>query len=285
MKRVKWWTLVVFLAAATSCGPEETTASIEPAGNQLDASQPAGDGLLEDGSPSGDSARVCQVNCGGRECGDNGCGGTCGSCGAGMNCHDGQCAMGCDNPSCGLGLGCLFADGTPAMCGGTITFDANLEGQQLNDNVDIESTFASAGVYFFTPSKDAVIATNHWELDSTSGKNSCASFDKFGQPWQEPVFIRFAKPAGASAFQAATHYVSLYVGDTWPGGLAVDFYAPGPAPGTPGVNAFHTEMTTSNGTNFIEFGSGSPIGYVVVHEADDPDFTIDDLTFGPLYIP
>lgn len=285
MKRAVWSVLLGVLLWTNSCGADESAPGIEPIGEQQDAMEPAGDALVSDTGAAGDSQAQCQINCGGRECGDNGCGGSCGACGAGTNCHDGQCVMGCDSPTCSLGIGCVFADGTPALCGGTITFDADLDGQLLDDNVNIETTFAAAGVYLFTPSEDTVVATNHWELNSTSGMNSCATLDKFQQPWREPVFIRFAKPNGASALQAATHYVSLYVGDTWPGGLAVDYYAPGPAPRTPAVTPFHTEMTDGNGTNFVEFGSGNPIGYIVVHAAADPDFTIDDLTFGPLYVP
>lgn len=284
MKHLVTVVLGGLLLAFTACGSDGNNASINPPGGDTVAERD-GDTLPGDGLPAGDTNPICQIDCSDKECGSDGCGGTCGACGAGMNCLDGQCTMGCDSPDCALSLVCAFADGTPALCGGTITFDHDLQGQELDENIDIETAFAAAGVYFYTPSDDAVVATNPWELDSASGKNSCASFDKSGQPWREPVFIRFAKPVGESAFQAATHYVSFYLGDTWPGGLAVDFYPPGPSPGSPGVNPFDTEMSTGNGTNFIEFGSGDPIGYVVIHKADDPDFTIDDLTFGPLYVP
>ena len=262
--------------AAAACGSNGSQPSIEPLGGDDIATSLDGDSIATVDRPRREPPDTPS---------SDGCGGTCGSCGTGMNCLDGQCAMGCDSANCGLGVGCVFADGTPALCGGSISFDTNLQGEKLNDNLNVETLFANAGVYFYTPSDNAVVATNHWELDSNSGKNSCASFDKNGQAWREPVYIRFAKPAGESAFQAATHYVSLFIGDSWPGGIAVDFYAPGPSPGSPGVEAFHSELTTGNGTSFIEFGSGSPIGYVVVHKADDPDFTIDDLTFGPLYVP
>jgi hypothetical protein len=273
------------LLTLAACGADGNKPSLEPLGGEDLGTGMADDTLFPEDGSSHEGNPNCEIDCSNRECGSDGCGGTCGACGTGMNCLDGECAMGCDSAACDLGVGCVFADGTPALCGGNISFDTNLQGQKLADNVNVETMYATAGVYLYTPSDNAAVATNHWELDSTSGKNSCASFDKNGQAWREPVYIRFAKPAGESAFQAATHYVSLFVGDSWPGGIAVDFYAPGPSPGSPGVEPFHTEMTTGNGTSFIEFGSGSPIGYVVVHKADDPDFTIDDLSFGPLYIP
>ncbi len=284
MKRVVSVVLAGLFATMAACGSNGNKPSLESLEDDA-LETPAGDSLSSAELFDDDSDPGCQISCAGRECGSDGCGGTCGACGAGTNCLDGLCVMGCDSPQCDLAVSCVFADGTPALCGGTVTFDKDLQGQPINDNVDVETTYVAAGVFLFTPSENAVVATNHWELDSTSGKNSCASFDKKGQAWREPVFIRFAKPVGESAFQAATHYVSLYVGDSWPGGIAVDFYAPGPSPSNPAITPFHTEVTTDNGTSFIEFGSGDPIGYVVVHEAADPDFTIDDLTFGPLYVP
>ena len=291
---------------ATACGTNTPEASIKVNDPQdsdgattADASD-SSDGIsMTDGSISDSSGTdtintpdntgvdgsVCTPNCGGKECGDDGCDGSCGSCGLGMNCQDGGCLRGCDSPDCGLSKSCVFANGTPALCGGTLTFETSLNGQSLNVNVDIEDMFAAAGVLLYTNNSNAHVTTNSYNLSSASGGNSCATLDNGGDPWQSPVFIRFIKPGLANTFQAATHFVSLYLGNTWPGGLAVDFYAPTTPPGTPAATPFHTELTDANGTDYIEYGSADPIGYLVIHAADDPDFTMDDLTFGPLYVP
>ena len=227
----------------------------------------------------------CTPDCTGKKCGDDGCGGSCGSCGPGLTCQDGGCLRGCDSPDCGLSKSCVFANGTPAICGGTITFETAINGQSLDVNVDVEDLFAAAGVLLYTNNSNAHVTTNSYKLSSASGGNSCATLSNAGKPWQSPVFVRFVKPGVANTFQAATHFVSLYLGNTWPGGLAVDFYAPTTPPGTPGASPFHTELTDANGTDYIEYGSADPIGYLVIHAAEDPDFTMDDLTFGPLYVP
>jgi hypothetical protein len=288
--------LVIALTfALAACGSDGPHASIDPGTPDLgadaagdDGTSPPWDAASADhalGPDGGTPDSTCQPNCLGKECGNDGCGGSCGSCGAGQNCQQNECAMGCDSAACALGKACTFADGTAALCGGTLTFDTGMQGQALNVNVSVEEMFSAAGTVFYTDNADSVVATNHWELDSTSGKNSCASFDKYGQPWRDAIIVRFVKPTPGGLFQAGTHFVSLYVGDSWPGGIAVDFYAPEKTPGNPGAAPFHTELTGKNGTDFIKFASGEPVGFVVIHEADDPDFTMDDLTFGPLYVP
>ena len=52
--------------------------------------------------------------------------------------------------------------------------------------------------------------------------------------------------------------------------------------------AYHTEMSGAEGTGdtaYIEYESSKPIGHVLVRAADDPDFSMDDLSFGPIYVP
>jgi hypothetical protein len=283
---MNWAQLFTFCVAGLTlaCGSGDPKASLE--------SLPLDDGLSQVGTGDGgllddavEADGPCTPVCMDRECGSDGCGGSCGECGPGTSCHSGGCALGCDSPDCALGINCVFADGTPALCGGTITFDQTLTGKQLGENISVEALFADAGVYFSSPKPDVVVATNSWDLKSDSGNNSCASLDSKGQPWQEPVIVRFARPVSDGAFQAATHYVRLFIGDTWPGGIAVEFYDPGSPPARVGAKPFHTEITQATGTALIEYASGTPIGYLAIHAANDPDFTMDDLTFGPLYVP
>jgi len=227
----------------------------------------------------------CQPQCGDRQCGDDGCGGSCGSCTDGHNCIGGTCGLACDSEACTLGMTCTFADGLEALCSGTIDFDHSLDGTLLGTDINVENMYGNAGVLLYTDAQQATVMTNHWELASLSKGNSCATKEGNNQYWLRSVIARFVVPTDSGYEQGATHYVSLYIGQTWSGGIAVDFYRPESPPGVAGSAPSGTAITDSEGTDFVEFGSSDPIGYVVVRTADDKDFTIDDLRFGPVYEP
>lgn len=223
----------------------------------------------------------CEPSCEGVVCGDDGCGGTCGSCAGEESCISGACLIPCASAECAMGVACAWEGTTRGVCGGTIDCDHNLQGAPIQEETNIESLYAGAGVTLSSQG-NAVVATNYWELDSDSGNDSCASLEG-GQPWRSLVDIRFVVPLGASV-QGATHYVSLYIGDSWPGGIAVEFYSPAAPPGTFGVSPFHISTTQSNVTSFISYESPDPIGYVRIRAAADLDFTFDDLTFGAIHV-
>ncbi len=230
-----------------------------------------------DGACSG-----CLPECVGKTCGDDGCGGSCGSCGPSMACHEGQCLMSCEHPQCGLSEWCIDASGALALCGGVIDFDHDLAGDGLDIDVSVESLFGPAGVLMWTDTEYSVAMTNPYEVKSQSKGNSCASLNQWGQYWMEDLVVQFVVPAQGGYVQGATHNVSLYIAETWPDGVRVDFYAADIDPGAPDLAPFHQEWTDDNGTAFVQYISETPIGYMAIRKASDQDFTIDDLGFGPI---
>ncbi len=225
----------------------------------------------------------CTPDCGDRLCGDDGCGGSCGECDAGDNCIEGRCLIPCESPQCQMAKFCALSDGTEALCGGVIDCGHSLQGGTLGNYFNIESMYNGAGVLFYTDTNDSVVTTNNWELASQSKGSSCASLDDKNNPWRDAVQVRFVLPKGSVNQQGATHYVALYIGQTWPDGIAVEYYPPETPPGS--GQPFHTSYTQSEGTAFVEYFSDQPIGYVKIRAADDPDFTMDDFEFGPIYHP
>ncbi len=234
----------------------------------------------ESTGPGPDSA--CVPSCAGKQCGSDGCGGKCGSCADGVECVKNACVPSCEHPTCGLGKMCLDALNQAALCGGTLDFDHDLAGNNLAIEVNVESLYGAAGVLLATVEADSFVATNPYEVQSPSGHNSCASYDQWNQYWLDDIIIRFVLPDAGDWVQGATHYVSLYIAQTIPGGIRVDFFAPDSPPGLPGSEPFQQKYTEEKGTAFVELMSPKPIGYVKVLKAQDPDFTIDDLSFGPI---
>ncbi|MBM4370807.1 MAG: hypothetical protein FJ098_04090 [Deltaproteobacteria bacterium] len=230
-----------------------------------------------DGACSG-----CEPLCGGKQCGDDSCGGSCGSCGPSMACMEGRCLPSCDQSLCPLTQECIDVAGHLSLCGGLITFETDLDGNPLGKGANVETVFGSAGVLFSTASESSIVAVNTYEVDGISGDNSCASLDSWNQVWREDVFVRFVVPSGTGWSQGATHRASLYIAETWPGGIRVDFHAPDNPPGLPGGQPFHQAWTEEGGTAKVEFVSPTPIGYLVIRTADDDNFTFDDLAFGPV---
>jgi len=186
----------------------------------------------------------------------------------------------CDQGGCPLAGACQFEDGRSGLCGGTITFEVDLEGQALDPEVNVESLFVGAGVLLATQREGATVTTNPYELASESMGNSCATKDE-GEPfgrgyWMGDVVVGFVIRAGGDLRQAATHSVSLYVGNTWSEGLAVEVFAPS-------QEYMQTVYTDSAGTDRVEIASDDPIGWIRIRANRDPDFTMDDLSFGPIY--
>jgi len=182
---------------------------------------------------------------------------------------------------------CALPDGSAALCGGVIDCDHGPQGNPLPVNLDVENLFGQAGVLMHTPNPNSIVATNPWELESASGKQSCASLQGAQTYWQHHVTIRFVVPSADGYAQAATDYVSLYLGQTWNGGLKVQFYRPDSPPNVAGSTPFHVETPGGKppnylGTFFIQYQSAQPIGFVRIRNADDPDFTFDDLAFGTI---
>ena len=253
--------------------------------------QGSGFELKEDCGESGVSCKdgqceSCKADCKDLQCGPDGCGGDCGTCKDGHACEQGVCYPECLNAGCPLGKKCVPDGGGSGLCGGSLDFDHTLDGAPLGVDVNVEEKFAKAGVIIRTDNDQSVAATNPYKLNSASEKNSCASRSGWGDYWKDSLVIRFVYPAGNGEFiQAATHRVSLYVGQTWPGGIQVRAYAPTSPPWMSGSQPFHLVATNSNGTDFVEIESSEPIGYVLVTEGTDPDFTIDDLSFDTVFVP
>ncbi|MFH1531465.1 MAG: hypothetical protein ABIK09_12125 [Pseudomonadota bacterium] len=224
----------------------------------------------------------CLPACGGKACGDDGCGGSCGSCGPSMACSEDQCLMSCEHPLCSLSEWCIDAEGHLALCGGVIDFEHDLSGQGLGVEISVEEMYGAAGILISTNDPNSTAETNPYKVNSPSKGNSCASHDKWGQYWLDDLIIRFVVPLGGSFVQGATHNVSLYIAETWPGGIRVDFFTPGDPPGVPGAAPFHQIWTGEGGTAFIQHFSPTPIGYLMVRKESDENFTIDDLGFGPI---
>lgn len=224
----------------------------------------------------------CVPACAGKTCGGDGCGGSCGSCGPSMACHQGQCMMSCEHPQCVLSKWCIDAAEELALCGGVIDFDHDLSGAELGVDVSVESLFGPAGVLMWTGAESSIVATNPYEVQSQSKGNSCASLNQWGQYWIEDLVVRFVAPQDDGYVQGATHNVSLYIAETWPDGVRVDFYAADIDPGAPDLAPFHQEWTDDNGTAYIQFISPTPIGYLAIRKQSDQDFAIDDLGFGPI---
>jgi len=224
----------------------------------------------------------CVPDCVGKDCGDDSCGGSCGSCGPSMTCHEGHCLMSCDHPQCSLSEWCIDTVGHLALCGGVINFDTDLAGQELGVDVPVENMYGIAGVLFSTDDESSTVKTNSYEVHSVSMENSCASHDKWGQHWLDDVIIRFVVPQDGGLVQAATHNVSLYIAETWEGGIRVDFFSPENPPGVPGAAPFHQAWTEQSGTAFIQHIAPTPIGYLAIRTESDHNFTFDDLGFGPV---
>ncbi len=224
----------------------------------------------------------CLPDCAGKDCGDDGCDGSCGSCGPSMACHEDQCLMSCDHPQCGLSERCIDAAAHLALCGGVIDFDHNLSGQGLGLEISVEEMYGKGGILISTDHENSTAETNSYEVNSQSGGNSCASHGKLGQYWLDDLIIRFVVPVSDGFAQGETHNVNLYIAETWPGGVRVDFFTPDAPPGVPGSAPFHQAWTEDNGTAFIQHISPTPIGYLVVRKETDDNFTIDDLGFGPI---
>jgi len=224
----------------------------------------------------------CLPDCAGKACGDDGCGGSCGSCGPSMACHEDKCLISCEHPQCGLSEWCIDTAGHVALCGGVIDFDHDLSGQDLGEDVSVEGLFGTAGVLISTDSESSTAETNYYEVQSQSGGNSCASHDKWGQYWRDDLIIRFVVPVEGGYAQGETHNVSLYIAETWFGGIRVDFFTPKDPPGVPGSAPFHQVWTVDSGTAFIQHIAPTPIGYLMVRKESDENFTIDDLGFGPI---
>lgn len=244
-------------------------------------------GLETEPRPDTNPDPPCLPSCKGKMCGVDGCGVSCGTCDPGLECIEGMCALSCGSPDCKLGTMCALPDGSAALCGGTIDCDHGLAGNPLPVNLNVESVFGPAGVLMSTPKPTSVVATNPWELESASGQHSCASLQGAQTYWQHNVIIRFVMPSADGYAQAATDFVSLYVGQTWNGGLKVEFYLPDSPPKKAGSAPFHQEVTGGKppqylGAYFVQYQSEKPIGYVRIRKADDPDFTFDDLTFGTI---
>jgi len=224
----------------------------------------------------------CLPACAGKDCGDDGCGGSCGSCGPSMACQGNQCLMSCDHPQCSLSEWCIDAAGHLALCGGVIDFDHDLSGQGLDVEISVEERYGNGGVLISTVSMNSTAETNPYTVNSPSKGNSCASHDKWGQYWLDDLIIRFVVPQGGGFAQGATHNVSLYIAETWPAGIRVDFFTPEDPPGVPGSAPFHQIWSEESGTAFIQHISPTSIGYLVVRKESDENFTIDDLGFGPI---
>jgi hypothetical protein len=305
---LKYW-ILLFVPLLVSCGSNDPSPAIQmsdDAGASEDSTAderavepPAPDdvasgdtGLASDTAAAADTAvgndtasgpdLPCVPSCLFKQCGDDGCGGTCGACGPGSSCVNHTCSLACDGTGCTLGASCVDVAGKPAICGGTLTFDTDLFGAKLPHDLSVESLYGAAGVLIATDNENSVAATNPYKVASPSGKNSCASIDGWGNYWLDDLVIRFVLPDGGSWKQGATHYVSVYIAQTAPGGIRVDYYSPENPPGLPGSSPIYQQYTQQQGTAFVEYMSPAPIGYVMVCTAADPDFTIDDLTFGPI---
>lgn len=271
--------------ADTSDG--EGTRVADAPGLEMEAQPDSSAQPDQSGQPDSSTDPPCFPSCKGKMCGVDGCGVSCGTCDSGSVCVDGMCGVACGSPDCELGMACVLPGGNAGLCGGVIDCDHGPTGNPLPVNLDVENLFGQAGVLLYTPNPNSIVATNPWELESTSGKQSCASLQGAQTYWQHHVTIRFVVPSADGYAQAATNFVSLYLGQTWNGGLKVQFYRPDSPPNMAGSSPFHQEFTGGKppqyvGTFFVHYESDQPIGYVRIRKADDPDFTFDDLTFGPI---
>ncbi len=289
---------VLFLLLTTGCPSDDLSPSLSIGGGEDSASNSEVVDRGETTSPDPIGADTeaefdsttdppCLPSCKGKMCGVDGCGVSCGTCDPGLDCVEGMCAVACGSPGCALGMPCALPDGSAALCGGVIDCDHGPQGNPLPVNLDVENLFGQAGVLMHTPNPNSIVATNPWELESASGKQSCASLQGAQTYWQHHVTIRFVVPSADGYAQAATDYVSLYLGQTWNGGLKVQFYRPDSPPNVAGSTPFHVETPGGKppnylGTFFIQYQSAQPIGFVRIRKADDPDFTFDDLAFGTI---
>ena len=220
------------------------------------------------------------------------CGGSCDNhcdCAQGHSCVEGECTIEetgelcCEREDCPLARDCDFADATPGLCGGVLNFDYDLDGDELETDVDVSGLFSEAGVLFHTDRENATVRTNFYNLYSPSGDNSCATKDNnsSGSPvyWLGNVTATFVLENSDGGYaQAATHSAGMYIGRTWSGGIAVEYFD------TDGT-LIETVYTDSSETDHVSWESETPIGSVNIRTAADSDFTFDDFAFGPLYIP
>jgi len=190
--------------------------------------------------------------------------------------------MSCDSTNCALGKVCAVSEGKTGLCGGVLTFDKNMAGQAIGPDVNVQDEYLSAGVKLRSDSTQAVVRTNAYALKSQSGKNSCATKVGQNEYWTHPIAVSFVLPGGTGSVQGAVYDVSLYIGQTWPGGIVVRAYAPNYTPFSQG-QPMVTKYTEQNGTAFVEISSVLPMGHLVIEMGDDGDFTIDDLTFGAIH--
>ncbi|MBM4321803.1 MAG: hypothetical protein FJ125_18165 [Deltaproteobacteria bacterium] len=207
-------------------------------------------------------------------------------CPQGRSCVEGVCAVEagdlycCEAAGCPLAGACQLRDGRIGLCPGTIDFDRDLQGRRLNVGVDVEELYLPAGVRLSTRRERATVTTNSFRLASSSQGNSCATRDDANphRPWLGDVIAQFLVPQNGQMVQGAVRRVSLYIGETWSGGIAVELYSPQ-------GERLLTQLTDSRGTDHLQLELDRPIGSVRVRQADDPDFTIDDLSFGPITLP
>jgi hypothetical protein len=233
---------------------------------------------------------VCVPVCAGKVCGDDGCGSTCGDCDADKVCLSGACFLDCGSNQCAMGVACAVQGTYRAVCGGTVNFDQGLAGNNLPVGHDVASEYALAGVLFSTPTAGSSVRTNAYALQGAdSKKNSCATVTAGGEPWLNPIDIRFVVPSGVM-LQGSTYEFSVFIGLTWSDGIAVDFYAPNSPPWAEGSQRFHRELThvpgwgNPSGTAKVTYQSTQPIGFVRIRPNEDENFTIDDLSFGPVVV-
>lgn len=243
---------------------------------------------VEDCAQSGKSCQFgycsgCVQNCDGKSCGDDGCGGSCGTCPQGSLCGSGVCMMSCDSELCALGKVCLIQESVPALCGGTLTFDTDMQGNNIEDDVNVEEEYVQAGVRLFSDDQNAVVRTNYYELDSDSGGNSCATKVGNYEYWTHPIYLQFIYPTTGGYQQGFVYNFSLYIGNTWTNGIVVAAFAPNADFYSSGeVEPITYKFTADEGTAFVEIQSDQPIGYAYIDLYEDHDFTIDDFSFGPI---
>ncbi|MBM4355608.1 MAG: hypothetical protein FJ109_17765, partial [Deltaproteobacteria bacterium] len=229
--------LVLSLVACSQDGPKPFFQLGDGQAGSEDAQATDGSGGSgsRDGRSGGDNAEGwaddvpagpeagCIPSCQGKQCGSDGCGGSCGPCEPDFTCVKSACVSPCDHAACGLGKVCIDALNQAALCGGTLDFDHDLTGKKLGIEVSVESLYGPAGVLIATMEADSVAATNPYEVQSPSGHNSCASLDQWDHYWLDDLIIRFVLPDGNGWIQGVTHYVSLYIAQTIPEGIRVDF--------------------------------------------------------------
>lgn len=224
----------------------------------------------------------CAPKCDGKGCGPDGCGGSCGTCPEGSFCGQGICMMGCSSPQCALGKACFVADGVPGLCGGTLTFDTNMEGNAISDDVNVQEEYLAAGIQLYSDSPEAIVMTNYYYLASDSAGNSCATRVGQQEYWTHPIFVRFLVPGPEGYMQGAVNSVSMYIGKTWQNGIVVAGYAPGDDPTDDSTDPVAVAFTQQENTAFVKLESNTPMGHIYIGPYEDPNFTIDDFQFGPI---